>query len=433
MAATKKNRRIKTALSIASCSLLNAVAFAEPAFQVNEVDNSILDDTEFQASNMLYAEDQRVIINESVLIAKKELSDEEFIKATFTADIMSGPSPNGLPAIKNPEQADTFTSPSGTIVTPRADQEQTFEFKDTRGAVNLEWQKPLSRLLKTTSGVSLSYEYDYMSLGISSAWSKDTQDRLTTFSTGLAFNYDMIKPVGGAPQPLTPTTNEVEEKYKDKSEIDLLLGVTQVLTRNTLLQINYVANYKTGYLTDPYKLVVFLKSVDLTPVDINPYYHEKRPDKRVSHIAYFNVLHSINEDVVKFSYRYFNDDWGVSSHTAETRYLKKLNDRTELQLKYRYYNQQSADFYHYHLVDGAAPGIESRDIVASPTDLKYASADYRLGDLRSDTVGIKLTRYFPDNDARLDFRVDRIINRDNNKRFETVRAWVVQLVGKMSF
>ncbi len=41
----------------------------------------------------------------------------------------------------------------------------------------------------------------------------------------------------------------------------------------------------------------------------------------------------------------------------------------------RYYQQNKADFYHYNLTDGSIP--------------QFASADYRLGDMTTTTVGLK--------------------------------------------
>ena len=108
--------------------------------------------------------------------------------------------------------------------------------------------------------MNFSSEYDYFSIGASSRWAKDTADKLTTFTLGASANYDTIKPVGGAPEGLTHLSYVSDkEKYKYKKAVDVLLGLTQVLTRKTLLQTNYVFSYKNGYLTDPYKLDVFLE------------------------------------------------------------------------------------------------------------------------------------------------------------------------------
>lgn len=450
----KKRRSIKSALSLATCSLLHVPAcvaaspsflqensaFSETVLHANSVLNdtilkvsAIMEDTEFQASNMVYGELGRVVVNEFVVSAKKNITEDEYLKATYIVDVMSGPSPNGLPAIKNSSEVDTFTLPSGTVVTPDPDNEQTFEFLDSRRSIILAWQKPFSRLLKTISGLSFSNEYDYTSGGLSSLWNKESTDRLTTYSGGAAYTFNVLNPVGGAHVGLTPITDQRSSRFEYLSEYDFMLGVTQVLSRDTLFQTNYTASVKSGYLTDPYKLLIFLDNEDLAPVSVDPYYYENRPTLRVSHIVYFQLIQNIQDDVLRLSYRYFNDDWGVRSHATEVRYLFKIKEDMAIQLKYRYYTQSAADFYYYALVDGEGPGIDASDVVGSPTELEYASADYRLGNLGTHAVGVKLSSYFLDRAARIDFRVEGIINRDKKNRFETVRALVVQLAGKIRF
>ncbi len=436
----KKRRSIKSALSLATCSLLHApFSAASPPLPANSAlhdtilkVSAIVKDTEFQVSNMVYGELGRVVVNEFVVSAKRNITEDEYLKATYIVDVMSGPSPNGLPAIRGSEP-DTFTLPSGTVITPDPDKAQTFEFLDTRSSVILAWQKPLSRLLKTISEFNFSNEYDYTSGGLSSLWNKESSDRLTTYSGGGAYTFNILNPVGGAHVGLTPITDQRTSRFEYLSEYDFMLGVTQVLSRKTLFQVNYTASVKSGYLTDPYKLLVFLDNEDLTPVNANPYYYEKRPTLRISHIAYFQLIQNIKNDVLRWSYRYFNDDWGVSSHATEIRYLFNIKEDMAIQLKYRYYMQSAADFYHYSLVDGEGPGINVSDVVGSPTELEYASADYRLGNLGSHAVGVKFSTYFLDRAARIDFRVEGIINRDKKNRFETVRALVVQLAGKIRF
>jgi len=437
----KSTRSIRSALSLATCALLSVDANAFPTYEeakdaIKVAAKSIpdiLEGSDFQASDMIYIEKDRIFVNEFEVSAKKEVADDEYFKGTFITDTMSGPSPNGLPAIKKPNESATYTSPSGTVKTPTDDKEQTFEFKDTRKGLSLEWQKPLSRLLKTINGISFSSEYDYMSMGMSSLWNKETEDRLTTFNTGVAYDFSILDPVGGAHEGLAVITDERTDDNKTLSEFDIMFGVTQLVTHKTVVQANYVANFKTGYLTDPYKLIVYLDNDDLAPVASDPYYYEERPSDRLSHIAYFHLIQDINDSVLKLSYRYFNDDWGISSNTAEARFLFNVREDTSVQFKYRYYSQQAADFYHYYLVDGATSGVDSRDVIASVSDLSYASADYRLGNLQSHALGFKISNYFMERDARIDFRVDGIISSDKKSRFETVRALVLQVAGKIRF
>ena len=229
----KKFHSIKSQLTVATCSLLTTT----PVLSEN---NTPLDIT---LSSMIYSEEGRVLVNEDVLQIRKEINDEEFVTARYIFDTMSGPSPNGLPKLQTPQ---TVTSPSGTTTTSAASEEPTFSFRDTRHALSLEWKKPLSRLLATTNSVSVSKEYDYFSVGGSTSWNYEINNRLTTITTGVGGNYDIITPEGGTPQPLGGANSEKNLPDQDKGELDALLGVTQILDRQTLLQANYTVGYSKG-------------------------------------------------------------------------------------------------------------------------------------------------------------------------------------------
>ncbi len=418
--AVSRYKSIKQQLTVATCSLLTATP-------VLAIDVSPLDIT---LSSMIYSEDGRVLVNEDVLEVNKEIDDDEFVTARYIFDVMTGPSHNGLPKIDTPQ---IFTSPSGSVVTSKASKEPTFSFRDTRHALNLEWEKPITRLLDTTNSVAVSAEYDYFSAGGSSSWSYDVNDRLTTLTAGIAANYDLITPVGGTPHELGASDSERNLGDQKKGELDMLIGVTQVIDRKTLLQVNYSIGYSKGYLTDPYKLVAYLDNTDLTPVTGDPYFHEKRPNSRLAHRFYFQLIRDFNDDVLRAAYRYFVDDWQIQSHTYELKYSFVLFNENELQFHYRYYTQSAASFYHYFLVNGARAGVDSNDVVSDLAQLDYASADHRLGHLKSETIGIKYSQQFVSKQSKLDLRLDRMMQEDQKGKFSDLKAWIAQVVFKFIY
>jgi hypothetical protein len=172
----------------------------------------------------------------------------------------------------------------------------------------------------------------------------------------------------------------------DKTVADFLIGVTQVLGRNTIGQLNYSLSIADGYLTDPYKL---LSVVDRETGELAPgaggrdlYLFEARPDSRTKHSLYGLWKHALDRDVVDLSYRYMTDDWEIESHTLEARYRWELGS-FYLQPHVRYYTQSAAEFYVGALFDD--------DELP-----RFASADYRLGELDSYTLGLTYGRPLPD-------------------------------------
>ncbi|MFK5108694.1 DUF3570 domain-containing protein, partial [Klebsiella pneumoniae] len=70
---------------------------------------------------------------------------------------------------------------------------------------------------------------------------------------------------------------------RHKSVISLVGGITQVLTPEWLVQLNYNVGFTHGYQTDPYKLVSL---VDRDSGD--PFFsiYETRPETRMRHSVY---------------------------------------------------------------------------------------------------------------------------------------------------
>ncbi len=159
---------------------------------------------------------------------------------------------------------------------------------------------------------------------------RDFNDRNTTLSFGLALASDTIDPVGGSPVPLAPMLEQGNSANKRGSEskdvTDFLLGVTQVLNRKTLVQLNYSLSNSDGYLTDPYKVLSVVDPVtgNLVPgpagSGLYRYLYESRPDTREKQSLFGLIKRDIGGNVLEASYRYMTDDWGIDSHTIDVHF-----------------------------------------------------------------------------------------------------------------
>ena len=155
-----------------------------------------------------------------------------------------------------------------------------------------------------------------------------------------------------------------QQGSETKSTLDLLLSFTQVINRRTVMLFNYSYSQASGYLTDPFKLISVVNSDGITQENL----YEVRPDKRLRHSLFWQTKHALDSGVADVSYRYSNDDWGVDSHTIESRFRYNLTDHSYLQPHVRYYLQSAADFYQPFFLEGE-------------TLPQYASADYPIGDM----------------------------------------------------
>ena len=372
-------RNVGTPLAAATCALLGQTA--PRAVHAQELGPWSVD-----TSLLIYSEsDSRVQDLSLNGIARKEIREDAFLDLTFALDTLTGASPSGAAPST---VVQTFTRPSGNdsyrIGAASAPLDDTFQ--DTRTAFSGSWEWPVTRLTLLNVGASLSDEYDYTHFGVNAKVARDFNNRNTTLSFGLALANDSIDPVGGAPVPLAPMLgqgNNANKRGDDSKDVtDLLIGVTQVLNRKTLLQLNYSLSDSDGYLTDPYKILSVVDPATGLPAagpagsGLFRYLYESRPDTRRKQSLYGLIKHDFEGNVLEGSYRYMTDDWGVDSHTFELRYRWSLKDGRYLQPHVRYYTQTAADFYHTVLFNGAAVP-------------QFATADYRLGEFDGVTLGVK--------------------------------------------
>jgi hypothetical protein len=358
-------KKIAGLLSAATCSLLaNPVKAEEPNW---DIDAAVLYYTE---------DDDRVSAFEPVINGKRDLGDEESLSFKLVLDSLTGASATGaVPST----QVQTFTRPSGNDTYTVDPNETPLDdtFKDTRVSFGMNWVKPIDRNNRRNLGFNLSHEYDFTSASVNALWDRDTNQKNTTYSAGINLEYDYIDPVGGAPEGLTSMNDQNKNDTDDRIIVDLLFGVTQVIDKTSLFQLNLSLSESDGYLTDPYKLVSVVDNTTGEPID---QLFENRPDSRSRQSLYGKYRKMLpNKDIFTASYRFMTDDWGIDSHTFDVTYRFKLKQGYFFQPRLRWYTQTEADFYRFFLREGErVPGD--------------ASADYRLGEMDATTYGFKFGR-----------------------------------------
>lgn len=379
---------IKAALTLATAALLGTsnIAQADTTSNANIEENT----WEFDSAFLFYSEVDRVSAGEAIFNAKKTFADDEILNLKLTIDALTGASANGAVAQPNVQ---TFTRPSGngqyTVAAGDTPLDDTFH--DTRVQLNAQWTQLIAPNYTASGGVHISKEYDYLSLGINGNLAFDFDRKNSTFSAGFSFFQDTFTPEGGIPKPFSsmligdssaPTWGEDFAETRIGSEdtkttTDILLGFTQVINRRMITQFNYSYSMVDGYLTDPFKVISVVDgSSGLTQDNI----YESRPDSRVKQSIYAQSLYHFDSVVLDVSYRYMWDDWEIDSHTIDSRFRIPLGDtfgtESYLQPHFRFYQQSAAEFYQPFLIDGAALP-------------DYVSADYRIGEMTTFTVGLK--------------------------------------------
>jgi hypothetical protein len=404
----KQRKNIVGALSAATCALLGTPAIAQQPPGAQEP-------WKFDTAILYYGESERVTAVEGVFSASKDFGNEHIFNAKVTIDGLTGASATG--AVAQPG-AQTFTRPSGKGEYQIAAAETPLDdtFRDTRVQLNGQWTQPVWQDYRVSGGVHLSKEYDYLSMAVNGALAKDFNQRNTTVSLGLSYAFDSIDPEGGRPVALAsmPLRDDFasEQDFQqafdatrltgsdDKNTLDLLLGLTQVINRRTIMQLNYGLSVVDGYMTDPFKMLSVVDNSGMTQDIV----YENRPDKRTRHNVFWQTKYAMDTGVADISYRFTTDDWDINSHTLDSRLRYNLTANTYIQPHFRYYQQSAAEFYQPYLLTTA--GLP-----------EFASADYRIGEMTAYTLGFKYGILL-DQGKELAFRLEYYQQDPENAGFE---------------
>jgi len=393
------SKSVSTALATATCALLGTTASQVQAQEEHTWD--------FDTALLYYGEsDNRVKVYSVALMARRLFADDNTLTLGLTVDTLTGATPFGIAPM---DVAQTVTRPSGnsTVIAPANGLPIYDGFRDSRVAVNASWKQPIGRLFSGNAGLSFSTEYDYTHAGLNFGLSRDFNKRNTTVSLGTALSRDEFDVIGGAPIPLTPILDVGDLSNKlgtdTKNVVDVLFGVTQVISRNLLVQVNYSYSNSSGYLNDPYKLLSLVDPVTGDTLTRTPtpgvdgpsheFLSEGRPDARVKHSLYTQAKYFMNGKVLDISYRYMTDDWDINSHTVDARFRIPFGDRRYIEPHVRFYTQTEANFFRASLTGG------------EPLPL-FASPDYRLGAFNAITAGAKYgwkTNWGHDMSVRLEY------------------------------
>ena len=204
-----------------------------------------------------------------------------------------------------------------------------------------------------TFGVSYSGESDYISRGYSLQRSLLTDDKNTTLTFGGSYTTDSI--------------NAWKKSVFDTKEVFAgLFGITQILTKEDIVQLNVGYSNGVGYFSDPYK------------------YADSRPRRRniTTFLTRWNHHFDGSDGTGKFSYRFYTDSYDVKAHTLSAEYVQPLHNEWTLIPSLRYSSQSAA--YFYKPVNSVQ---EPPPILIGPY-----SVDQRLAALGALTYGIKVEK-----------------------------------------
>ncbi|HET8935983.1 MAG TPA: DUF3570 domain-containing protein [Polyangiales bacterium] len=231
--------------------------------------------------------------------------------------------------------ADVWTSASIDIRTSAS--KPTRPVTEQRDEINTtatqEWDD-----LSLSGTYRYSHEYDYQSHGGTLSGSYAMAEKSTTLDFRLGATFDAVGRAGD------------HNFNKDVRNLNLRVGLTQLIDANTFVQGIYEIMDSNGFNSSAYRYVGFGSTNGLCKwTDLNSKTYcvpERNPNDRLKHAFALNARRALGESFsVGVGYRFYLDSWAVTSHTGTIELGWLASTDLLIAVRYRFYMQGAAKHY----------------------------------------------------------------------------------------
>ncbi|WP_203532553.1 DUF3570 domain-containing protein [Draconibacterium halophilum] len=138
-----------------------------------------------------------------------------------------------------------------------------------------------------------------------------------------------------------------EHPGKGRNSYSAGLGLSQILSSKLVGYVSADFILQDGLLSTPYHRIYFADKED----SFYENFHladdvERLPDSRFKIALGGRLNYFVNHRItLRTYYRYYTDDWGITSHTASIEIPVKVTDKFTIYPSYRFYNQTAADYF----------------------------------------------------------------------------------------
>ena len=222
---------------------------------------------------------------------------------------------------------------------------------------------------KTNIGIGWtnSEETDYSATNYRIAISQDFFGDLTNVAIAYSRGTDEVR--------RTNDDNFAEETERQGFRVD----ISQILTKNLLVSVNYEGVTDEGFLNNPYRQVRYLDPSEARGFGWQP---EIYPRTKTSSAAAIRGMYYLPyRAALKGEYRYYSDSWGVEASNYELGYTHPLSKGFTVEARYRFYSQTAADFY--------------SDIFPRENFQNFMARDKELSTFQTQTFGLGVSYEFP--------------------------------------
>ena len=241
------------------------------------------------------------------------------------------------------------------------------------------------------AGISIATEYDYRSISFGGGLTKLFNEKNTTIGINAKVYLDTWIPIyptelkayadvdgdqnrgyfngitildqnGDASSNWQPLNGFDLINNKGRNSYYLSLSFSQIMNKNAQFSIFLDVINQQGWLANPLQRVYFgdvdnyyignaASISNYTSPSNTDVFHladdiERLPSTRLKFPIGFRLNYYVNENVsLRTYYRYYFDDWGVRSNTANLEVPIKISTKFTLYPSFRYYNQTASDYF----------------------------------------------------------------------------------------
>jgi len=264
---------------------------------------------------------------------------------------------------------DAWSAESDTIVDGKTGESGAGIGGQSRVSGNFSYSKE-SDSGTWTPRLGFSSEYDYKSFNAGLNWSKPFAQDNFVLNISAQYFKDQTR--------LFNYTSEMTGPWEDKNVYSIDISATQMLTRNSIVLFGTSYISQSGALESIRNTVAFNGSRAT----------EELPEDRTRHAYYSQYIYSFNDEVA-FSqkYRFYNDDWDLTSHTFESSLRMFVQEEDGFfDFTYRYYDQDQTKYYteQYNGVDSYR--TSDSDLASFKSHRFGVHYSYDLGEKKYDFV-----------------------------------------------
>jgi hypothetical protein len=199
-----------------------------------------------------------------------------------------------------------------------------------------------------------SNEIDYVGKSLFVNYKRELNEQNTALGIGISQSFDKWSPI---------FIRQLPKDNRNERKIDI--SINQLISPTLSVQAVYSHINSRGFLSSPYHFVLqdnFAK-------------FENYPDSRAGDALALKGVYLLNaNNSINLSYRYYKDNWKISSHTINGEILHDFSKNFTSGLRLRYYTQTKSDFV--------------KPVGTYLATDKYFGVDYRTSAFNSFTIGV---------------------------------------------